>query len=169
MPTHLEGSGIRNADGQIGENGEQLVGRYSSECQVVGYLVNCEEQILVGRSADGICESDELPAERTRVAEGYSDRKLERDDGEHNPFRERFVAHEFGDFRVCGHNCLSTRTMGLFGHDPEEVGGVLRRRCVFSRVVAIVGHVRPARCAVESFCAAVQRVVGHKRQNDGPD
>jgi hypothetical protein len=67
-PTHLEQHGIRHANRQVSEHGEQPVGLYTLESQVMGDLVYREEEVLVGRPADHVCRQDEDGRQRVGVS-----------------------------------------------------------------------------------------------------
>lgn len=75
---------------------------HALERQVVGDLVDREEKVLVGGSADGVRGSEELPAERVRVTEEDGGRDLKEDDGKDYVLGPRLVAHELSDLESRG-------------------------------------------------------------------
>ena len=85
-----------NADREVGQDCENAVRADAPERQVVRDLVHREESVLVGRAADHVGEDPELPRPERRFAEVVGGRELDERDEQHHPFRERFVAHQFG-------------------------------------------------------------------------
>ena len=59
--TYPERSAVWDANGQVRKDGEQAVGQRRAEGQVVGDLVDCEEEVLVRRRAENVCYCPELP------------------------------------------------------------------------------------------------------------
>jgi hypothetical protein len=64
-----ERGAVGDADGQVGEDGDDAVGDRRAESQVVGDLVNSEEQVLVGGGADDVGRQEEGPRQEGRVAQ----------------------------------------------------------------------------------------------------
>ena len=56
-----EGGAVWNANGQVRKHGKDPVCLRRSESQVVRYLVNGEEKVLVGRGTDYVCGKEECP------------------------------------------------------------------------------------------------------------
>lgn len=84
--TYSEGSTVGNTDGQVREDGNQSVGKGRSRRQVVGDLVDREEQILVRRCANDVCEAPELPRPELTVSEDVGAEYLQGDDEGNNVF-----------------------------------------------------------------------------------
>ena len=59
--THPEGRRVWNPNWQIGENGKQSVRSWALESQVVGNLVDSEEQVLVRCGPDDVGGEEERP------------------------------------------------------------------------------------------------------------
>jgi len=136
---------VRNADRQIGDDGKGLVELDILEGQVVGNLVNGEEEILVRRAANRVRSQQELPGQWIRVAQQERRCQLNRNDQKDDPFRERLVSHKFRDLQNTGHQLTfrrykphktnlwmslqyfhAPRAVWLFSHEPQEVARVLR-------------------------------------------
>lgn len=66
----LESHGIGHPDSQIGRHRQQLVGQDPLESEVMGDLVDRQEDVLVTRPSYGIGQREELPRERVGVSEG---------------------------------------------------------------------------------------------------
>lgn len=65
-----EGGTVGNPDGEVGENREEAVELGGPEGEVVGDLVDGEEEVLVGGCAYDVGCEEELPAEEGGGAEG---------------------------------------------------------------------------------------------------
>lgn len=63
-----EGGGVGDADGDVGEDGEEAVGQGGAEGEVVADFVDREEAVLVGGRADDVGCEEELPGEKGGVA-----------------------------------------------------------------------------------------------------
>ena len=97
MRSHLERHGVRDANGEVGDHGKILVGFDALECEVMGDLVDGQEEVLVGRSSDGVGREDEHRGPEGGVPKPVSGAQLDANDQKHDVFRERFIAHEFDD------------------------------------------------------------------------
>lgn len=64
-----EGGAVRDADGQVREDGEYPVCQRRLKGEIVGDLVDGEEEVLVGRGADDVGCEEEAPRQHGRVAE----------------------------------------------------------------------------------------------------
>lgn len=58
---YAEGSTVGDANGEIGEDSEETVGKRGAEGQVVADLVNREEEVLSGRCANDVGGKEEAP------------------------------------------------------------------------------------------------------------
>jgi len=104
-----KGGAVWNADGQAGEDGEEAVGQWRSEGEIVRNLVDGEEEVLVCGGADDVGGEEEGPGEHGRVAEEVGTGDLERYDESDDVFCEGLGAAEFcylytiesWDIRVC--------------------------------------------------------------------
>ena len=85
--THPERSTIRHSNRQVGDNGKQPVGGRRAEGQVVGDLVDSQEEVLVAGGAEDVAREPELPREEGGVAQEMGEQELEGDDAEDDPFR----------------------------------------------------------------------------------
>jgi hypothetical protein len=92
-----EGGRVGDADGEVGEDGEETVGKGGAEGEVVGDFVDGEEEVLVGGGAEDVGDGPELPVEEGRVAQGAGEEDLEGDDAEDDPFSQGLGAAELGD------------------------------------------------------------------------
>ena len=63
-----EGGGVGDADGDVGEDGEEAVGQGGAEGEVVADFVDGQEAVLVCRRADDVGCEEELPGEKGGVA-----------------------------------------------------------------------------------------------------
>lgn len=95
--TYSERSAIGEADGQVCKDGEQPIGQGGSEGQVVGDLVDGEEEVLVRRRAKNVRHGPELPRPERRVPEEVCEEKLEGHDEEDYVFGQWLRAAELGD------------------------------------------------------------------------
>jgi hypothetical protein len=135
----LERRGVWDANGEIGKDGEELVGSYALEREVVRDFVDGEEEVVVRRAADGVRAGEEGQGERMGVTEVDGEGYLEGHDAEDDVFCEGLVAHEFchlsnamrpaadrlgWERRTSGWAFMIVR---LLSHEPEEIGGVLGR------------------------------------------
>ena len=118
--THLENHTVRHSDPQVRRHSQQPVLHHSLESQVVGDLVDREEEVLVRCSSDDIGREDELPAERVGVSKQEGGGDLEEDDGKDEVLGGAGVAHEFGDLEGEGKRAVSLSEMREKGR--EEVG-----------------------------------------------
>ena len=57
--TDLESGGIRNANREIGEDGQQFVGGNTPEGKVVCDFVNGKKQVVIRSSAEGVRNENE--------------------------------------------------------------------------------------------------------------
>ena len=64
-----KGGAVGNADGEVGEDGEEAVGGGILEGEVVGYLVDGEKEVLVRGCADDVGCQEVGEGEDGRVAE----------------------------------------------------------------------------------------------------
>jgi len=94
-----EGSAVRDANGQVCEDGEDAIGQRRAEGQVVGYLVDGKEEVLVGCRADDVCCEEEGPGQHGRVAEEEGAEDLYRHDEQDDIFGERLGAAKLGYLR----------------------------------------------------------------------
>ena len=117
--------------------------------------MNGKEEVVVRSPPNGVCNQNEFPREGVRVPQVDRDGELQHDHERHNVFCHGCVAHELGDLRgrvskgrsgmmythlgVRLHDRSPPRTMGLLGHQPQEVGGVHRRRRVRDSIVLLGG------------------------------
>lgn len=85
--THPEGSTVWQSNRDIGKDGQHTVRQRRPEGQIVGDLMNSEEQILVRRSSNHVCRSQESPVKDRGIAEEVRAGQLDRHDKENNPFR----------------------------------------------------------------------------------
>lgn len=83
-----EGSAIRDTDGQVRKDGEDAIGRWRAEGEVVAYLMYGEEEVLVRRCADDVGENPEIGGEEGRVADEGGAGYLDRDDEENDVLRQ---------------------------------------------------------------------------------
>jgi len=79
---------IRDADWDIGKDGDETVGKRRAEGKVMGDLMDREEAVLVGRCADDVCCEEELPGEEGCVSEEVGAGYLEGDHAGNNIFRQ---------------------------------------------------------------------------------
>lgn len=98
--TCLEGDRIWNTDGKVCEHRKELVRFYTAKSEVVRNLMDSEEKIVVGCSANSICSQDKR--ERNRMSSKNTDEeprseKLDRDHSKHDVFCQGLVSHEFRD------------------------------------------------------------------------
>ena len=135
MHAYLEGGRIRYADGQVCKDSERFVRVDAFEGKVVSDLMNGQEKVVVCGPADHVREEQEPKRERMRVSQLHGDKDLQGHDGKDNVFSKRFMAHELDNVGVGLHDGHSARAVRLLGHQPEEIGGVLRR----SRVWLAIG------------------------------
>jgi hypothetical protein len=84
--------------------------------------VDRQEQVLVRGRADQVCDRPEAPGQRVRFAQLPRAEDLQRDDGEHEPFRERLGSAELGDLWVRLYDGLAPAAVRLLRVGPEEVG-----------------------------------------------
>lgn len=75
-----EGGAVWDADGQVGEDSEEAVGKRRSEGEIVGYLVDSEKEVLVGGGTDDVGGEEEGPGEHGCVAQEVGTADLERHD-----------------------------------------------------------------------------------------
>jgi hypothetical protein len=101
--THLERSRVRDPDGQVREHGQEFVGLYATEGEVVSDFVDSEEQVVVCRPTNHIGGDEEAGSKRVRVAEQVCNAELEGDHEKSDVFSERLMAHELGDLHSRGH------------------------------------------------------------------
>lgn len=64
-----ERGAVGDADGQVGDDGEEAVVQGFPEGEVVGDFVDGEEEVLVGRGAEDVGHQPELPGEEGLIAE----------------------------------------------------------------------------------------------------
>lgn len=62
--------------------------------------MDSEEQVLVRRSSNHVCRSQESPVKDRGIAEEIRACQLNRHDEENDPFRQGLGAAEFGDLKV---------------------------------------------------------------------
>jgi hypothetical protein len=67
--TYPERSTVWQSDREIGEDSKQAIRQWRAERQVMGNLVDSQEQILVGGGSDHVCCSQELPIEDRSITE----------------------------------------------------------------------------------------------------
>lgn len=125
-----EGSAIGDANGKIGEDGDQTVGHRVPEGQVMGDFVDGEEEVLVSGGTEDITDSPELPRPKGRRLEEASEDDLEGDDAEDDPFGQWFGTAELRDLRVSLDDGQSTSSVRLLGVSPEEVVRLVVVGCV---------------------------------------
>lgn len=82
-----ERGAVGDADGQVGEDSEQSVGRRRAEGEVVADLVDGEEQVLVRGGADDVRKQPETRREEGCVPQQPGAEDLDRHDEEHDVFR----------------------------------------------------------------------------------
>lgn len=75
-----EGGRVGNSDGNVGNNGEEAIGKRRAKGEVVGDLVDSEEKVLVRRRAEDVGYEPKLPAEERGVPEGICQTDLESHD-----------------------------------------------------------------------------------------
>lgn len=147
VSTNPKGSTVGNANGQIGNNGEQPVGERAPKGQVVRNLVDGQEQVLVRRGAKDVRDGPELPGPEWRGPQHVGEEDLQADDAGDDVLGQGFGAAELEDLSwvlgwsaiVCwivlreeedmGISCLgmglddgkAPRAVRLFGVRPEEV------------------------------------------------
>ena len=107
-----EGGRVRDADGEIGDDGEEPVEQCGAEGEVVADFVDGEEEVLVGGGADQVRGREEGEREHGGVAEEVGAEDLEEDDGEDEVFGQGLWPAELGDLVVVVSN----------GHRREELG-----------------------------------------------
>ena len=66
---HLERYGIWDPDRQVGYDRQHLVGLQALECQVVGYFMDCKEQVVIGGATNDICSNNKFPVERVSMSQ----------------------------------------------------------------------------------------------------
>lgn len=98
--THPECSTVWQSYGNVCEDGQHAVGQGRPEGQIVGDLMNSQEQVLVRRSSNHVRRSQETPVKDRGIAEEVRASQLDRHNEENNPFRQGFRAAEFGDLKV---------------------------------------------------------------------
>lgn len=96
-PTHAERGTVGDADGQVGDNGEQAVGERAPKGQVVRDFVDGEEQVLVGGGAEDVGDGPEPEGPEGRVAKGAGEQDLEGDDAGDDVFGQRLGPAELCD------------------------------------------------------------------------
>ena len=92
-----EGSGVRDSDGEVGDDCEEAVCERVAEGEVVGDFVDGEEEVLVCCGAYYVGGEEKGPGEEGGVAEGVGAGDLQGDDGEDEGDGEGFGAAEFED------------------------------------------------------------------------
>ena len=117
----LEEHGVRQTNREVGEDGERPVGLDAAESEVVGDLMDCEEEVLICRRADDVRREEEGPGCRMRVTERVRSTDLQRDDGQDDVFRERLASHELVNLRMSREDGLATRSVRFLGHCPGKV------------------------------------------------
>ena len=95
--THPERGTVGYRNGQVGKDGEEPVCERGLERQVVGDLMDGEEEVLVRCSPKDIGDGPELPGKERGVAEVVGEEHLESDDARHDVFGQRLGAAELGD------------------------------------------------------------------------
>lgn len=92
-----EGGAVGDSDGEVGEDGEQAVDGRAAGGEVVGDLVDGEEEVLVGGGADNVGDSPELEGPEGGVAEEVGHGELEGDDAEDDVLGQGLGTAELGD------------------------------------------------------------------------
>ncbi len=85
--THFEGGGIRNAYREICNNGEKLIFPHALEREVMCDLVDRQEKVVVGCTANDVGGQQELCRSPRRILEPESSQELNQNHGEDDPFR----------------------------------------------------------------------------------
>jgi hypothetical protein len=98
--THPEGSTVWQSDRNVCKDSQHTVGQWRPEGQIVGDLMNSEEQVLVRRSSNHVCRSQEAPVKDRGIAEEVRAGQLDRHNEENNPFCQGLRAAELGDLKV---------------------------------------------------------------------
>lgn len=94
---HLERGRVRDADREVCEDGESLVGSDAPEREVVRDLMDGKEEIVIRGAANHVRREEENGRQGVRVSQEVRKDYLQRDDKEYDPLRQRFVAHKLRD------------------------------------------------------------------------
>lgn len=116
---------VGNANGQVGEDGEQTVGGRRAEGKVVRDLVDGQEEVLVGSRAYDVGQGPEGQREEGRVAQQVGAVDLHRHDKCHDVLGQGLGAAQLGDLGVGLDDGQAPRAVRLLGVGPEEVPVVL--------------------------------------------
>ena len=124
---YFEGGSVGYSNGEISEHSECLVRLDAPESKVVRDFMDSQEKVLVGCAADGICNEHKKKGGRAQVSEADCCGKLEEDNREDDPFRQRLVAHKFRDLWVAWSvgACIGRRNsthLGMSFHDGQSSG-----------------------------------------------
>lgn len=103
--TYSKGGAVWDANGQIRNDGEQPVGEWTLEGEVVRDFVDGEEQVLVGGRAKDVGNGPELEREEGRIAEVVCESDLEADDAGDDVLGQGLMATELGDLGLSVFNC----------------------------------------------------------------
>lgn len=117
----LEGDREREADGQVGEEAEQLVVQGLLKRQIVRHLVAGEEQVGRQQAPERPCQKQELPGGQ-RHGEARAG-ELQRHDEHHLVLCPRTGAEELADLRVSRQNRLAADAVRVVVLGPDEVLG----------------------------------------------
>lgn len=128
-----ERGAVGDADGQVGDDGEEAVGGWRAEGEVVGDFVDGEEEVLVGRGADDVGREQEGPRQNGRRAQEHGAGRLQRHNQQHHVLGEGLGAAQLGHLGVGLDDGHAAGAMRLFGVGPEEVAMEL----LVGRVVAV--------------------------------
>lgn len=105
-----EGGTIGQPDGEIGEDGQETVGQGRAKGEVMGDLVDGQEDILVGGGSDHVGRGDEAPVQHGGVSQEVCAAYLQGDDTEYHILGQGFRAAKLGDLdsgdvSTCGTGC----------------------------------------------------------------
>lgn len=98
-PTYPERSTVGQTDWDVGEDGQQTVGHSRPEGEVVGDLVDGEEEVLVRGGSDHVCSCEKFPVEHGGVAEQVGAEDLEGDNAENDIFGQGLWSAELGNLK----------------------------------------------------------------------
>jgi hypothetical protein len=88
--THPKRRTIGHPNGQVRKDSKQSIRHWRFEGQVMRYLMDSQEQILVRRRTDNVRRQEERPRQDRCITQEVGTGDLERDDAEDDVFGEWF-------------------------------------------------------------------------------
>lgn len=111
--TYPKRGAVWDANREIGDHGEETVGKAAPECQIMRNLVNCQEKILVGSGAEDVGDGPEFQGPEGSGAEIPGQEDLEGDNGGNDILCQWLRAAELGNLS------------GRKGEERKRIGSAL--------------------------------------------